>query len=167
MDIVTQNANQRHRMVKYCEQYGASKAAVRYERSRKTVYKWVNRYDGTLESLKDQSHRPHTSPKAHTEAELKLIRRELKRVKWADLLLAFQRLVQKGYSRKYGSFKRIVVKLRALKPSKAKAKKKPKPYTRADYPGQKIQIDVKYVPAKCVVNGKKYYQFTAIDECTR
>ena len=44
---------------------------------------------------------------------------------------------------------------------------KPKPYMRADYPGQKIQIDVKYVPSYCVADGKKYYQYTAIDECTR
>ena len=48
-----------------------------------------------------------------------------------------------------------------------KLKKKPKPYQRADYPGQKVQIDVKYVPSRCVANGQKYYQFTAVDECTR
>jgi transposase-like protein len=36
-----------------------------------------------------------------------------------------------------------------------------------EYPGQKIQIDVKYVPSNCVSNGKTYYQFTATDECTR
>jgi len=48
-----------------------------------------------------------------------------------------------------------------------KAKIKPKPYQRAEYPGQKVQIDVKYVPSRCVANGQKYYQFTAVDECTR
>jgi len=45
--------------------------------------------------------------------------------------------------------------------------RKPKPYQRAEYPGEKIQIDVKYVPTRCVANGQKYYQYTAIDECTR
>ncbi|MPM59629.1 IS481 family transposase ISSsu8 [bioreactor metagenome] len=44
---------------------------------------------------------------------------------------------------------------------------KPQPYQRAEYPGQKIQIDVKFVPSYCVTNGIKYYQYTAIDECTR
>ena len=44
---------------------------------------------------------------------------------------------------------------------------KPKPYQRAEYPGQKVQIDVKFVPSYCVSNGQKYYQYTAIDECTR
>ena len=48
-----------------------------------------------------------------------------------------------------------------------KLKKKPKPYKKADYPGQKIQIDVKYVPRYCVTDGKKYYQYTAVDECSR
>lgn len=41
-------------------------------------------------------------------------------------------------------------------PSKRK-EYKPKPYARAEYPGQKVQIDVKYVPTYCVVNGMKYY----------
>jgi len=45
--------------------------------------------------------------------------------------------------------------------------RKPKPYQRAAYPGEKVQIDVKYVPSRCVAGGQKYYQFTAIDECSR
>lgn len=30
-----------------------------------------------------------------------------------------------------------------------------------------MQIDVKFVPSYCVSNGQKYYQYTAVDECTR
>ena len=30
-----------------------------------------------------------------------------------------------------------------------------------------MQVDVKFVPSYCVANGQKYYQYTAIDECTR
>ena len=167
MDIVAQNANHRHRMLKYYEKKGATKTAIRYGVSRKTVYKWRARYDGTLESLKDRSHKPHTNPKAHTEAELRLIRRVVKKVKWQDLLLAYQLLKNKGYTRSYGGYKRVVQKLKDIKPQKPKAKKKPKPYMRAAYPGQKLQVDVKYVPKECVVDGNKYYQFTAKDECSR
>ena len=50
---------------------------------------------------------------------------------------------------------------------KEREKRKPKPYMRAEYPGQKLQIDVKYVPNYCISNGRKYYQYTAIDECAR
>ena len=38
------------------------------------------------------------------------------------------------------------------------------------YPGQRVQIDVKYVPEVCIVGdakGKKFYQYTAIDEYSR
>ena len=38
------------------------------------------------------------------------------------------------------------------------------------YPGQRIQIDVKFVPSVCLVNGAKgqrFYQYTAIDEYSR
>jgi len=156
-------------MISYYEKNGksATKTAIRYKVSRKTLYKWLGRYDGTLESLKDRSHRPHRSPKAHNEEEIKMIIRALKKVKWRDLLLAYQRLKTRGYSRHYGSFKRVANRLKSLRPAKNVVKKKSKHYAKALYPGQKVQIDVKYVPSECVVGGKAYYQFTAVDECTR
>lgn len=168
MSILSQQKHQRQRMIKYAQKHSVTETAIRYGVSRKTVYKWLKRYDGSIASLQDRSHRPKSSPKKHSELELKQIRRRLKKYKWKDLLLAYQELVEKdGYSRSYGGFKRIAAKLREAKPKKKKAKKKPKPYKRASYPGQKIQLDVKYVPSHCVTDGKKYYQYTAVDECTR
>ena len=159
----------RQRIVKYAQKHSVTETAIRYRVSRKTVYKWISRYDGTIASLEDRSHRPKTSPRSHTEQELRQIRRRLKKYKWTDLLLAYQDLIEKdGYTRSYGGFKRVVRRLKALKPDKKKKKKrKLKPYQRADYPGQKIQIDVKYVPSYCVTDGRKYYQYTAVDECSR
>ena len=169
MSILSQQKYQRQRMVKYAQKHSVTETAIRYRVSRKTVYKWISRYDGTLASLEDRSHRPKTSPGSHTEQELRQIRRRLKKHKWTDLLLAYQDLIEKdGYTRSYGGFKRVVRSLKALKPDKRKKKKrKLKPYQRADYPGQKIQIDVKYVPSYCVTDGRKYYQYTAVDECSR
>ena len=166
MSILSQQKYQRQRMVKYAQKHSVTETAIRYRVSRKTVYKWISRYDGTLASLEDRSHRPKTSPGSHTEQELRQIRRRLKKYKWTDLLLAYQDLIEKdGYTRSYGGFKRVVRRLKALKPDKKKKKKrKLKPYQRADYPGQKIQIDVKYVPSYCVTDGRKYYQYTAVDE---
>ena len=168
MDIITQTKYWRQRMVKYALKHGATATSIRYKVSRKTVHKWLKRYDGTLDSLADQSHRPKVSPRAHTEEELRKIRKRLKRHKWRDLILAYQELIEKdGYTRSYGGFKRIAEKLLSEKPQKKKKKRKPKPYQRAAYPGQKVQIDVKYVPSYCVTNGEKYYQYTAVDECSR
>ena len=168
MSILSQLKHQRQRMVKYAQKHPVSETAIRYKVSRKTVYKWLSRYDGTLASLEDRSHRPRTSPCSHTEKELRQIRHRLKKHRWTDLILAYQELVEKdGYTRSYGGFKRIAAKLREGKPQKKKGKRKPKPYKRADYPGQKIQLDVKYVPSYCPTDGKKYYQYTAVDECSR
>ena len=168
MTILSQQKYQRQRMIKYAANHSITETAIRYKVSRKTVHKWVKRYDGTIDSLVDHSHKPHNSPHKHTDKEIKQIKKRLKKHRWQDLILAYQELVEKdGYTRSYGGFKRIVSQLKALKPKKGKRKRKPKPYKRAEYPGQKIQLDVKYVPRYCVVDGKKYYQYTAVDECTR
>ena len=40
----------RQRIVKYAQKHSVTKTALRYRVSRKTVYKWLSRYDGTLAS---------------------------------------------------------------------------------------------------------------------
>jgi len=30
-----------------------------------------------------------------------------------------------------------------------------------------VQADVKFAPSECIVNGKKYYEYIAVDECSR
>ena len=166
--MLSQIKHFRQRMIKYLQNHTITETAIRFGVSRKTVYKWLKRYDGTVESLMDRSHRPKNSPKAHTVEELKRIKRCLKKHKWHDLILAFQDMCEKyGYSRSYGGFKRVAAKLKADKPKKVKKKRKLKPYKWADYIGQKIQIDVKFVPSYCVVDGKKYYEYIAVDECSR
>ena len=169
MDRIAQEAHARQRFLKYFLEHGdATETAMRFRISRKTLYKWLKRYDGTWESLMDRSRRPHNSPRAHTYEELRHIRRLAKKYRWTDLILAYQDMREKyAYTRSYGGFKRIVRKLVAAKGNQKKKKRKNKPYQRAAYPGQKVQVDVKFVPSECVVDGRNYYQFTAVDECTR
>ena len=165
----TTEAYFRQRLIKYAKKHGVTKAADRYHLSRKTVYKWMGRYDGTVSSLNDQSHRPHHSPMAHTEEEILAIVRRLRRHGWKDLILVYQELVEKaGYTRSYGGFKRVAEWLRKGKvEEKKRQKRKNKPYAKAEFPGQKVQIDVKYVPRECAVDGKQYYEFIAVDEYSR
>lgn len=165
--MLSHNKYFRQRIIRYLEKHTVTEASIYFKTSRKTIYKWLHRYDGTLKSLEDRSHRPHNSPKAHTEEEIKQIRRCMNKYK-SDILLAYQTMIEKhGYTRSYGGFKRLVLKLRAGEPKKKKQKRKPKPYKRAEYIGQKVQIDVKYVPSYCVTNGQKYYEYIAVDECSR
>ena len=158
----------RQRMLRYAQTHSVSAAANRYHVSRKTVYKWLKRWDGTNESLLNRSRRPKHVRCIHSEAVLRKIRRRLKQCRWTDLLLAYQLSVERdGYGGSYGAFKAIAGRLKTAKPKKKPKKRKPKPYQRAEYPGQKVQVDVKFVPAECVADGQKYYQFTAVDECAR
>lgn len=164
MKRITQDAHFRQRMMLYLEHHKAEETAIGYHVSPKTVYKWHDRWDGTPASLEEQSRRPKTCPRAQKPWEIKLVRRMRKKYK-EDLLLGYQKACQYGYKRSYGCFKRTAIREIPLK--KKPKKRTPKPYQRAEYPGQKVQIDVKFVPRYCIVDGNKYYQYTAKDECTR
>jgi len=164
----TQESAFRQRVLEYQRKgHSVTDTANRYHISRKTVHKWRNRWDGTRESLKDRSRRPKNSPRKQTEAEIRLVRRQAKKYKWQDIILAYQGARERGYSRSFGCFSKTVRKLKDQKARKERKKRKNKPYQRAAYPGQKVQVDVKYVPSECVTDGNKYYQYTAVDECTR
>mgnify|MGYP000922630629 CR=1 FL=1 len=166
MDKLSQDAHARQRMLVHCQTHGVTKASLRYRMSRKNIYKWLSRWDGTWQSLVERSRRPHHSPRGQSQGEESLVKRYGKQYR-DDLLLGFQKAKAYGYTRSYGCFKRTVNRLLGKPGRKKRRPPKPKPYQRADYPGQKLQLDVKYVPAYCVADGGKYYQFTAKDECSR
>ena len=164
MKRITQEAHFRQRMMLYLEHHSVEETANHYRVCRKSVWKWKNRWDGTPASLEEKSRRPKTCPRAQEPWEIKLVRRMRGKYK-EDLLLAYQKACQYGYKRSYGCFKRTA--LREIPPKKKQKKRTLKPYQRAKYPGQKVQIDVKFVPRYCIADGNKYYQYTAKDECTR
>ena len=164
MDKIAQDSQYRQRMMAYSEHHGVEETANRYHVCRKTVWKWSKRWDGTAKSLEEKSRRPKSSPRKQKPWEIELVKRMRKKYV-EDLLLGYQKALEKGYKRSYGCFKLTAEKEIPLK--KKAPKRKNKPYQRASYPGQKVQIDVKYVPSYCVADGKKYYQYTAKDECTR
>ena len=164
MDKIAQDSQYRQRMMAYSEHHGVEETANRYHVCRKTVWKWSKRWDGTAKSLEEKSRRPKSSRRKQKPWEIELVKRMRKKY-GEDLLLGYQKAREKGYKRSYGCFKRTAEKEIPLK--KKAPKRKNKPYQRASYPGQKVQIDVKYVPSYCVADGKKYYQYTAKDECTR
>ena len=59
--------------VSYAERFGVSNTARKYKTNRQYIYHWKNRYDGSWDSLRDRSRRPHSHPNHHTLAEIKLI----------------------------------------------------------------------------------------------
>ena len=172
MNTITQITTRRQAIIKYAEKKGVTAAARRYNVGRATIYRWKERYDGTLQSLQDRSHRPHSHPNQHTEEEIKLIKDMRKRNKHTGLVVFWVKLRQKGYKRSIPSLWRMLRKLDLQPVKPPNPKYIPKPYEKMQYPGQRVQIDVKYVPDACIVGdakaeGRKFYQYTAIDEYSR
>ena len=171
MDSITQDMRFRLSIVKSFNKVGATKTAIRYKVTRQYVYFWVRRYDGNIHSLADHSHRPHSHPNQHTDQELKWIldlRRRNPDMGLVDFWIRLRQL--HGYSRNIASLYRVLRKLRLFPSAKKKSSRKPKEYHTPTHPGDKIQIDVKYVPSDCLVGELKnthLYQYTAIDEATR
>ena len=170
MNTVTQKMRFRQSLIKYSEKYGVTKAAIKYNVSRQYIYRWKNRYDGSLQSLADKSHRPNSHPNQHTEDELKLIKDMRCRNPLAGLVVFWVKLRQRGYRRSITGLYRVLRRLGEPRKTLPNPKYIPKPYEKMCYPGQRVQIDVKYVPSACLVGGakeEKFYQYTAIDEYSR
>lgn len=165
MISISDIARFRQRVIKFSLKNGVTQASIRYKVSRNSIYRWMKRYDGTWQSLKDRSHRPKSHPKQHSKEEHDLIIRYYNRNK-DDKIVLWDKIRKKGYTRSYAVMCQYI-RRQGIEQAERKRHRKGKPYKRADYPGQKVQIDVKYVPSYCVTNGKKYYQYTAVDECTR
>ena len=170
MNKITQTMLFRQALINYASKKGVTTAAIRYKTNRQYVYRWLKRYDGTLESLADRSHRPHSHPNQHTPEELKLISDMRRRNPNAGLVVFWVKLMQRGYTRSVTSLYRVLRRNGEMAVKPPNPKYVAKPYEKMQYPGQRVQIDVKFVPACCIVGdakGQKFYQYTAIDEYSR
>ncbi len=170
MNTITQKLLFRQAAIHWALKYGVTKAAIRYNVSRTTIYRWKSRYDGTSQSLADRSHRPHSHPNQHTEEEITLILNMRRRNPNTGLVVFWVKLRQRGYKRSISGLYRFLRKRGQMAVKLPNPKYIPKPYEEMDYPGQRCQIDVKHVPSVCIVGqeaGTKWYQYTFIDEFSR
>ena len=170
MASITQDMRFRLSLIQYAERHGVSNAAKKYKTNRQYIYRWKNRYDGSWDSLRDRSRRPPSHPNQHTPEEIKLIQDMRRRNPHAGLVIFWVKLTQRGYQRSITGLYRFLKKQGMTAQKLPNPKYVPKPYEQMAYPGQRVQIDVKFVPACCLVNeakGKKFYQYTAIDEYSR
>lgn len=170
--IITEEMRFRHRAVKYAIKHNNNaQAARRYHTSRQQVQRWRKKYDGTVQSLANKSTRPHSHPNQHTEEELDLICHYHRYHSHEGLAQVYRKLKDEGYTRTYDS---MCIQIRKMKLNKKK-KQKNYPKTKykiptVNYPGQRVQIDVKYVSNECIGFASyhsRYYQITAIDEYSR
>ena len=175
MNRITQEAYKRQAVVKTAQRKGKTYASRMYGVSLSSVKRWCKRYDGSWQSLKEKSHRPNSHPRQHTAREEEMIREAVRqsyfRYGWEGAYMAAK---EGGYSRSYSGFIYAAKRLGLCggKQKKPNTRKSERRYPEILVPGEKVQVDVKEVPYNCLKgaarrDGKHFYQWTAIDECTR
>lgn len=175
MNILTQEAKKKQAIVKFAEKNGKSEASRQYGVSLSSVKRWCKRYDGSdWRSLVERSHCPHYNPHRHTKKEERKIKKAFEkfydRYGWDGV---YDELKKKGYKRSFSGMVYAAKRMGLHKQCKTKkTRKQIRRYPELLMPGEKVQIDVKEVPYSCLRGyalhyGKRYYQWTAIDECTR
>lgn len=175
MNILAQEARKRQAVVKLANRKGVSFAARKYGVSESSVKRWKKRYDGkSWRSLMERSHRPHSHPKQHTEAEEMIISKaywkQYMRYGWDGV---YAEAKANGYTRSLSGMIYAVKRLGLTEKGKRRPPRRhDRRYPELLVPGEKVQIDVKEVPFRCLRgnllrDNKHLYQWTAIDECTR
>jgi transposase InsO family protein len=145
-----------------------------YGISRQCFSTWKRRYDAHgLDGLRDRSHRPHLSPNAtRTEVVGKIIYlRQHDHFGPAKIAMYLKRYhdIQISNSGVWRILKRL--ELNRL-PASQRYKRHDRRWRRYEkpLPGHRVQLDVKFIePLVGSRSGsrRRYYQFTAIDDCTR
>lgn len=166
--------------VRCAERFGVQRAAANCHASPASIYRWRKMYienGRDIRSLGSKSRRPKSHPNAHTPAEIKLIRDMRRRNPNLGLQDLWIRLRQRGYTRTQPALFKVLKRLQiptSPKPKPSPTCKRIKSYEPMSYPGERVQIDVKYVPKECLApefiakyQSAELYQYTAIDEYSR
>ena len=141
-----------------------------YGISRQTFYKWLRRYEEQgLEGLRDRSSKPHHSPNA-TSAEV------VGKIMYLRQHYHFGPQKIAIYLKRYHDIRmspsgvwRVLERLGMNRlPSSQRHQSHQKRWKRYEkqQPGHRVQVDVEFITSVGAA-GKKLYQFTAIDDCTR
>jgi len=147
-----------------------SKTCRYYGISRQVYYKWLRRYEeGGVDALRDGSSKPHVSPRA-TRVEV------VGKVIYLRQTYHFGPHKIAMYLKRYHDIElspsgiwRILKRLDMSRlPSSQRYRRHRDRWKRYEKPepGHRVQIDVKFI-SPLPGSRRKYYQFTAIDDCTR
>lgn len=160
----------RNSIVRYAQDKGVSRASCKYNKARSYIYFWLGRYDGTVDSLVSRSRRPHSHPNQQNREEIKLVADMRRRNPQLGLMEFWFKLRARGYQRHYVSLFRLMVRMGLfMRKEYPKKDYQAKPYEQMSHAGERVQMDVKWVPRECIVGGKvrQFCQYTAIDEYSR
>lgn len=143
-----------------------------YHVKRSSLFRWLKTFDGTMESLKEHSHKPKTPhPRTLSEEIVKKVLDLKRRNPHDSYMEIWLKMHRNNYVISLSSVLRILKRAKGYIPYISNAKKKHnKPYHTPKMIGEKWQMDVKFVPQECKapsIVSRKYYQYTILDECSR
>lgn len=147
---------------------GVRRACERTGKHRSFYYYWDSRYrTGGWRSLVNQSRRPKRMPRMSSPETERVVVRMRKRTNYGkerihDCLKDRGIVIPVSTIGKILDRKKLLVKQRNY----ATQKKHTRVYNLL-WPGQRVQMDIKYVPSEVSPIGRRYYQYTVTDECTR
>lgn len=145
----------------------------RYHCTDRSLRRWRSMYDGTLASLENKSCRPLTPhPNSQTDEEKRNIQNLIRRTPDIGLNELYGKLrLNYGYTRNPATLYRYLKRNGFYDNKPKKNPYRPKPYDTPECIGEKWQLDVKFVPNECravsVLEDRRFYQYTVIDEATR
>lgn len=147
---------------------GVKLACERMGKYRSFYYYWDRRYRSQgWRALQDQSRRPKTMPRLTPPDLEKAVVRMRKRTNYGKERL-HDELKDRGILIPISTIGKILDRKNLL--LRQRSYKTQKKHTRVYnllWPGQRVQMDIKYVPSEKVPIGRRYYQYTVTDECTR
>ena len=149
-----------------------SKVCSFYHVRRSSLFRWLKKYDGAEDSLKDHSHKPKTPhPRTLSEEIIKKVLNLRKRNPNDSYMEIWLKMHRNNYVISLSSVLRILKRAKEYVPYVSNAKKKhDKHYNTPKMIGEKWQMDVKFVPQECKapsVISNNFYQYTILDECNR
>ena len=169
---LAKNAAHRLAVIRHAQEVtgNVAKTCRYYGISRTVYYRWFRRYEAEgIDGLRDRSKRPHVSPRA-TQVEV------VGKIIYLRQHYHFGPLKISMYLKRYHDVDisnsgvwRILKRLDMSRlPSSQRYKRHDRRWQRYEkpQPGHQIQVDVKFV-APIGAAKRRYYQFTAIDDCTR
>ena len=167
------SAQEKYRALKLWKTSSTEFVCHRFHCSERSLWRWKSKYDGTLESLENGSCRPKSPNKrAHSEDEINSISKLIRRNPGIGLNELYGKLRDRyNYARSYITLYTFLRRQGFYEKKEEKKPYVPKPYITPDCIGEKMQLDVKFVPSRCkaktLPGWDNYYQYTIIDEASR
>ncbi len=159
---------QRLFLLRRAKKTGVREACQFFGKNRSYYYYWFKKYEnGDWKSLSNSSRKPKRMPRLTEDKKVKSVIRMRRRTNYGkerihDCLKDKGIIVPVSTIGKILDREGLLVKRRTFKTQK----KHTRVYNLI-YPGQRLQMDIKYVPSEKSPIGRKYYQYTVTDECTR